>query len=110
MKVRFDQVFGIIDAATKQVIKDRTYKLKNEIVAIWPVKSGRSKAGWKIRGNQYGWSVVNNVKSPEGYDYVPNLWFGLPLGSPKLPNGGDPVFQRHMLLLEKDLKRMKFGQ
>ncbi len=106
-KITWGQLPKLIDQKAKMVVQKRTHALRAEIVAVWPVKSGRSKAGWKIRGNQHGYSIVNNVKSPEGYDYVPNLWIGLPVGSAQLPNGGDPIYQRHARLLMKDFKRMK---
>ncbi len=106
MKVKFSQLFGIIDKATKEVLKETTYALKDDIVASWPVKSGRSKAGWKVWGHRSGWTISNHVKSPEGYDYVPQLWEGLPGGSRQLPHGGDPIYQKHLLILEKNLEEM----
>ena len=109
-KVRFDQVFGIIEKSAKAVIKKRTYALKEDIVRAWPVKSGRSKAGWKVWAHRAGWTISNHVVSPEGHDYVPNLWVGLPLGSRQLPNGGDPIVQRHVKLLRKGLKGMNFDK
>jgi len=105
-KVKFEELQGIIVKATKKVIKKRTYKLKDDIVAAWPVKSGASKAGWKVWGHRAGWTISNHVVSPEGHDYVPNLWVGLPLGSRQLPNGGDPIVQRQLRLLRNDLRGM----
>lgn len=106
-KVRWEDLFGITDRAVKEVIKKHSYALKEDIQAAWPVKTGKSKAGWRVYGHRYGWTVSNNVVSPEGHDYVPNLWLGMPIGSPQLPNGGDPIVQRRRVLLEKDLKRIK---
>ena len=105
-KVKFNQLQGVIEVAARRVIKKRTYLLKDDIVKAWPVKSGRSKDGWKVHGHRAGWTISNHVVSPEGHDYVPNLWIGLPLGSRQLPNGGDPIVQRQLRLLRRDLKGM----
>ena len=109
MKVTFEQAPKHIDAAARKVIKHHVYRLRDDIVHAWPIKSGRSKAGWKVHGHRSGHTIANHVVSPKGYDYVPQLWVGLPLGSKQLPNGGDPIVQRRWKLLRKDLKRMKLA-
>jgi hypothetical protein len=106
-KITWEQLPKTVQLAMMPVLRKRSKLLKTDIVAAWPVKSGRSKAGWKLRGNQYSSSVVNHVVSPEGYDYVPRLWEGLPLGSRQLPNGGDPIVRRHYALLLKDIAQVE---
>ena len=105
-KVKWENLPSVINKATMVVVRKRSHLLKEDLKAAWPVKSGRSRAGWKVQGNQYSSSVVNRVVSPEGHDYVPRLWEGLPLGSRQMPNGGDPIVQRNARALEKELKGM----
>ena len=105
-KITWEQLPGVVAVSTMKIMRKRSRLLKNDLVAVWPVRSGASRAGWKVIGNQYSSAVINRVISPEGYDYVPNLWMGLPLGSKQLPNGGDPILRRHAKALKKDLKRM----
>ncbi len=95
----------VIDLHIRKVLSSRTQALKADIVAAWPVKSGRSKAGWRIQANQYSWSVVNSVSNPEtGEEYVDDLWKGLPWGSSQMPLGGDPIVRKHSILFIRDLK------
>jgi len=94
-----------LDYRIRRVLSARSKLMKDDIVASWPVKTGRSKAGWKIRSNQYSASVVNNVRNPiTGANYVDDLWRGLPWGSSQLPLGGDPIFAKHAYLFLRDLK------
>lgn len=108
VKVSWNQLPKIITNEVSKVVEKRTQKLYLDIVNVWPVKTGKSKAGWKVR--QYkpgGWAIVNFVKGPQGYNYVADLWAGLPKGSAQLPNGGYPVMARHLILLKKDLEGVK---
>jgi len=108
VKVSWNQLPSVINKAASKIVEKRTAKLYRDVVQVWPVKTGRSKAGWKMRSYDDGsWTIVNFVKAPEGYNYVPDLWAGLPLGSSQLPNGGYPIFARHMIALRRDLDRMK---
>ena len=89
----------------RRVLSTSTKLLKDDIVRSWPVKTGRSKAGWKIRANQYSPAVVNNVRNPiTGANYVDDLWRGLPWGSDQLPLGGDPIFLKHSAMYIQALK------
>ncbi len=106
-KVRFEDLFGIIDKAARKVIKERMYLLKDDVVNAWPVKSGRSKMGWSVYAHRSGWTLSNAVKSPEGFDYVPQLWIGMPVGSRQMPLGGDPILQMHHELLKAELKELR---
>ncbi len=105
--ITWGQLPKVVEQATMKIVRKRSQLLKADLVAAWPVKSGASRAGWKVIGNQHSSAVVNRVVSPEGYDYVPNLWRGLPLGSRQLPNGGDPIVRRHAKALKRDLKDMQ---
>ena len=106
MTIAFSELFGVIKKAAKEVIRENTYELKEDIQRVWPVKTGASKAGWKVAGHARGWTVYNHVVSPEGFDYVPALWNG---SSQQLPLGGDPIVQRRRLLLLKSLRKMQFN-
>jgi len=108
-KVSWEGLPRRIGTATSKIVKARTVKLTTNIKAVWPVKSGRSKAGWKMRSYKTGhYTVVNFVKSPKArYNYVADLWVGSPVGSDQLPNGGDPILKAHAILLKRDLGRMK---
>ncbi len=107
-KVSWEALPRIIGGKTSAIVKEQTIHLKNDLVAAWPVKSGRSRAGWKVRTYKTGhYAVVNFVKSPKGYNYVADLWEGTPRGSEQLPNGGDPILYRNALELRKRLDRMK---
>ncbi len=106
-KVSWADLPRIINAEASRIVERRTKLMFADIVSSWPVKSGKSKAGWKVRGYKPGgWAIVNFVRSPDGYDYVADLWAGLPRGSSQLPNGGDPILLRHTIMLKKDLKGM----
>jgi len=108
VKVSWAQLPSVINLAASRIVEKRTRKLYAEIVSVWPVKTGKSKAGWKVRGYKAGgWAIVNFVKGPEGYNYVADLWYGLPKGSSQLPNGGYPVLARHLHLLKSELRGMK---
>ena len=108
VKVTWAQLPKIIATEASEIVETRTRKLYADVVSSWPVKTGKSKAGWKVRGYKAGgWAIVNFVKSPDGYNYVADLWAGLPKGSAQLPNGGDPILAGHMIALKRDLSRMK---
>ena len=97
-----------IDKATSKIVESQTKVLYSDIVRAWPVKSGKSKAGWRVRDYVSGhYAVVNFVRSPEGYNYVADLWIGLPVGSDQLPNGGDPILARNIIQLRSRLGGMK---
>jgi len=104
--VNLEKVKGAIDERIRLVLSKRTKLMKDDIVNAWPVKTGRSKAGWRIRANQYSSAVVNKVRNPiTGVAYVDDLWRGLPWGSDQLPLGGDPIFAKHAALFINDLKK-----
>lgn len=104
--VAFKDLFGVIKKSAQKVIRAHTHALKRDIQTVWPVKSGASKAGWSIGGNQHGWSVYNSVRGERDYNYVVDLWYG---SSQQLPAGGDPIVRRRKELLLKDLQKMQFN-
>jgi len=107
-KVTWDQLFGIIEKDVKAVIQEQARELKFDVQEAWPVKTGRSKAGWKLGGNQYGYFIFNKVKNPEtGFDYVPLLWYG---SSSQMPQGGDPIVRRRTIILLQELKKIKWNK
>jgi len=98
----------IIENDIKNIIKDNTHELKNDLRQAWPVATGRSRAGWHVRGNQYTWSVANNVTNPDtGFYYIAPLWYG---SSQQMPQGGDPIVRRRALLLRNELRRHKWNK
>jgi len=107
MRVAFEDLFGVIKKAARATVRDHSYALKADIQRVWPVKTGASKAGWAIRGNQHGWVIVNHVVSPKGYDYVQGLWHG---SSQQLPLGGDPIVRARRELLMQSLRKMQFNK
>lgn len=105
-KISMNRIGGKIVQSTKHIFKEAAYRLKDELVMVWPVASGRSRDGWGIRANQYDWTVVNYITNPDtGESYVPSLWFGLPLGSPQLPNGAEPILRANAAALKLALAR-----
>jgi hypothetical protein len=106
-KVTWNSLYGIIDADVKEVIRKNMQALKSDIRAAWPVKTGRSKINWIIRGNQHGWSLANPTVNPStGYHYIPFLWYG---GSQQLPLGGDPIVRARSKILLNDLKNIRWN-
>lgn len=105
--VKWDNLFGVIENNVKEVIREEIFNLRDDIRAVWPVKTGRSKMGWRIRGNRYGWSIVNPTVNPKtGYHYIPFLWSG---GSPQLPLGGDPIVRARSIILLNRFRRLKWN-
>ena len=104
-KVSWEALPGIITTEVSEVLEKTTRELSQDIKAAWPVASGRSKAGWKVRRYKSGnFAVVNFVKAPGGYNYVADLWEGMPKGSSQLPNGGDPILRRHQIRLRREFE------
>ena len=106
-KVTWEQLPKIIEAAASKVIEEQTNQLKADVVAAWPVATGASQRGWQIREYKSGsFALVNFVSGDNGYNYVRDLWRGLPFGSKQLPNGGDPILQRNLRELQGKLEGM----
>ena len=104
-QVKWEDMFYLISAPAKEIVRKHTYGLKDDIQKVWPVKTGKSKAGWKVAGHPAGWTVYNTVKNPvTGYAYVPDLWRGK---SDQLPFGGDPIVRMRRLMLITDLKHLQ---
>jgi len=105
--IKWDNLSGVIEDNIKEVIREETFNLRDDIKAVWPVKTGRSKMNWYIRGNRYGWSIVNPTINPKtGFHYIPFLWFG---GSKQLPLGGDPIVRARAAILLSRFKRLKWN-
>ena len=74
-----------------EVLDEQTKNLQTDLKAAWPVDTGRSRAGWKQQPTLDGYSVTNDITTPDGYDYVGDLWMG---SSRQMPDGGDIIYQR----------------
>ncbi len=106
-KVTWDMLPSIIAGETQKIVEHHTKLLYMDIVSVWPVKSGKSKASWRVRKYVSGhYAVVNFARAKGGYNYVADLWIGEPVGSSQLPNGGDPILKRHHHMLTNDLEGM----
>lgn len=105
MIVKFSSLQNVIVKSASRVIKKHAGYLRDDLKSEWPVKTGASRAGWRVVKKGHGYAVRNNVKSPEGYDYVPGLWYGR---SSQMPLGGDPILARNNFRLMKALRGMKF--
>ena len=100
-KLSFTRMGGNIVKSARLVFSKIAKEFKLDLQSQWPVKSGASRAGWKIKANQHGWAVSNNVVNPiTGEHYVPKLWVGTPVGSRQLPRGGDPIFRQYAAKLQ----------
>lgn len=106
MIVRFEDASRAIQRSANKVLKKHAVYLKEDLKAAWPVKTGASKAGWRVQNRGAGYAVTNNVKSPSGFDYVTKLWHG---SSSQMPLGGDPIVQRRRIIVLRALRKMNFS-
>ncbi len=93
-----------IKESFNEVLNEQTLSLQDDLKTAWPVDTGRSRAGWKQQPIPDGYSVTNDVKSPEGHDYVDKLWMG---SSRQMPDGGDIIYQRWLYELREAINNMK---
>jgi len=106
VKISMNRIGGKIMAATKPIFKKAAYDLRADLKAAWPVDTGRSRDGWKIRANQYDWTVTNNTVNPvTKVPYIDKLWWGMPVGSPQMPMGGEPILRANAARLKINLAR-----
>jgi len=91
----------------KKTFTKATLDIQSDLKAAWPVDTGRSRDGWKIHPERYDWSITNNVKAPlTNLSYIQGLWVGMPIGSPQMPMGGEPILRANAKRLQSEIKRV----
>ncbi len=94
---------SLVKESFNEVLDEQTQNLQTELKVAWPVDTGRSRAGWKQQPTQDGYSVTNNVKAPDGEEYIDDLWMG---SSRQMPDGGDIIYQRWQYELREAINNM----
>ncbi len=82
------QLEAKITSEVDRAIKDSIGELQVNIKSEAPVKSGKSRAGYRMVQTPGGWAMMNNVTGANGAQYIPKLWFGW---SQQLPQGHWPT-------------------
>ncbi len=74
-------------AKTTKALQKTAVHFYSSIVLAWPVKTGKSRAAWRITSNGSTFTVSNNVS------YSGILWNGRVggQGSVQMPQGGAPI-------------------
>lgn len=101
MKLSWDQLTPHLKKKASDIVERNAMQFFRDIVRVWPVDTGRSRAAWKIEEIATArWLVSNNV------NYSQYLWVGLPVGSKQLPNGGQPILNATVRKLERELREL----